>query len=300
MNPKFSQEAASESVFKRDNVLPALVPRCCIPYHPHNWDHLTLIFNSVLTQLTGSSLTWGCLGLNSIITSPSYSAHSSTWKSPSLWHRFLLLNFNLGPCWWISVQVSAWHPIPGPCLSTPPSAWGWNTRLPPGCHLPFCTSKHHPLSSCCCALPTHWDTLLFHLGSFLIIVDFLEQWSEIVVPHTGQTESSLLVCGPSIWVQSYPRGRVISSPSPPCLPPSIVGSWPCPNMTNRNSTIGFDYLCFVIGELAGSPAHITQLWCIHVTTGALPYARCPVRWGKGRRTNAYLRFILWQLFIHML
>lgn len=66
---------ANEFAFKRDNVWSTLALRCCSPSlsHPHDWDHLSLNRNSLLTHFLGFNLTWGCLGLNSSIIWPRYS-----------------------------------------------------------------------------------------------------------------------------------------------------------------------------------------------------------------------------------
>lgn len=176
---------------------------------------------------------------------------SSTGHSPSPLSRFLLLTLYLGPCWQIPIQESAWHCTKP--LSIPlPSICGKAPGFP---HTATCPSAHLsviPPASSCYVWSVHWDILLRHLGlstglsychfgPFFAVTDF--SGTKISVPRASQTASLHLAYGLEIWVQSYLWGRGRPKFHLSLPPPSTVGDWPGPSMTNTNHTLCFSLLC---------------------------------------------------------
>lgn len=213
MSPNFNQVVANEFAFKRDNAWPIPVLRCSIPSPPHGWDHLTLLCNSVLPQVPGLKSTWGYLGLNSIIICPQYMC----WPQYSASFKHLTESQSITQV--LIVELQTWsllmNPCPRICSTDHPRTLskdlvqhlGLKYNTSPRLSLGLSVHLSIILWVTAAVLFTHWDILL-HLGPCFAAVDFLGWWSETVVPCTGQTASSLLVCGPVIWVQSYPQGRV--------------------------------------------------------------------------------------------
>lgn len=208
---------------KRYNVWSTRTPSCCILSHPHDWDPLILMCNSLLPQLSGSNFIWGCLDPNRV-------HHSSTKGSPSALPRFLLLTFCLDPCSRICLAL---HPI---ALHKYPHLESDCSRLPPAFLHIWASSLQVPPAV------RSLSNGIAHYFIGHIAAAVLGWWSEAAVAHGGWTASSLLACGPAIWVQPYHWGKSqIQVPSLPASPLLLLVTGFAPKQPTESY-----FLCLVI------------------------------------------------------
>lgn len=254
-SPNFNQETANEFAFKRDNVWSTLALRCCIPSHPHDWDHLSLISNSVLLQLLGINLTQHCLGLNSIIFWPQYSVSFQYYPTESQSITWVLV-VELQP------QSLLMNLCPRMCLAHYSKYPDQYLELKHNTKADTCLSAHLsiipriPAAVLCLPIGTSYH---FILDPFLLLLICWDSDQRLLDPILARLHLHCQAVGQQSECKPIPKEGSDQSPIPPRLPLLLLVTGHAPIWPTEITLREFGYLCCVVGESDCSPVHVTQL-----------------------------------------